>query len=151
MYEPTLRQDPISRLRRRAARLSLNYPTDPLSLGLCALGSLCLLLAVVTSAGWDALVVGTMALTAGVTGLVIARGRHAMYAPRVTIGGATLSLAAAMLSLASRPIWWMTVLFLGVALSAMVIYYWGASLGAIWGGIPGAYGVSLDSVRCRRP
>jgi|GEM_PF-1152591 len=134
MYEPTLRQDPISRLRRRAARLSLNYPTDPLSLGLCTLGSLCLLLAVVTSAGWGALIVGTMALTAGITGLVIARGRHAVYAPRVTIGGATLSLAAAMLSLAPRPVWWMTVLFLGVALSAMVIYYWGATLGAVWGG-----------------
>ncbi len=135
MYDPPVRDDWITRLRRRVARIALHYPTDPLSLGLCVVGGLALVLLLLASAPWLLLAVAGLAVIAGLAGLRIARGRLVQHAMPLMIGSATVVfwVALVVLAFARHLVWWMAILPLGVGISAAALYYWGVRMGLLWG------------------
>ncbi len=135
MYETTSRSGIIARWRRFVARMALNYPTDPINVGLCILGGGTLIVTLLAGTPWPPVAAAALTLASGIAGMVVTRGQYVLYSSQVTIGGATLSLIAALLAFAPYNIWWISILPLGAMLSAIVVYYWGIYRGILWGAI----------------
>lgn len=126
MYQPAASQDILGKLRRRAARMALNYPTDPISLTLGGLGAIMLLITLLIGTDWITIAAGAFTLASGVVGLLAARtNRLMLYALRITVISANLAFVLVLFSLAAYPIWWLSVIPLGVGLTGLTIFYWG--------------------------
>ena len=142
MNEPVNRQDVFSRLRRRVARMMLNYPTDPLNLTLCALGIIVLVVSILAGSSLALVATGACAVAAGAAGLVVARNiRLVIYALRLSIAGTTAAFLLALLAFAPYPVWWMSILPLGAIITATVVYYWGVRRSLIWYGLEAIFAV----------
>ncbi len=130
--QPDTRRDIIDRLRQRIARRMLDFPTDPLNLGLCLAGTIVAVAAVLTQAAWPILASGLATVLLGCGGLYAARGRLVLHALELSVAGATLAYTFHILALAPYTLWWLAVLPLGAVISAGVMYYWGARMTILW-------------------
>jgi methyl-accepting chemotaxis protein len=130
--ESVVRQNIASRLRRGAARMRLNYPTDPLNLGLCLAGSAIFIAVFIAEARWEMLASGLVTLAIGLLGIYISRSRFLIHSLHVAVIGATTAWIINLLAFAPFPIWWLILLPGGAAITGAVLYYWSVQLGLLW-------------------
>ncbi|NPV65603.1 MAG: hypothetical protein HPY64_00495 [Anaerolineae bacterium] len=130
--EPPTPNDVIGPLRQYIARRMLDYPTDPLNLGLCLAGTLLGIVSLVVGAPWTVLAAAAATAALGAAGLVVARGRYVLWALRLSVISATLAYSLHILALVPYTLWWLAIVPLGAAISAGVMYYWGARLTLLW-------------------
>jgi methyl-accepting chemotaxis protein len=132
MYESVNRQDILNQLRRRVARATLNYPTDPINGGVAITGTVLLVVTVLSGAPIEMIISSALTLIAGIVGFAVARSKYVRYILQVTLFGATLSLLLNFLTFATIPLWWVLLIPLGAVVSGSVLFYWGVRLSAIW-------------------
>lgn len=132
MYEPVLDQHLLRKMRRRIARVALNYPTDPVNLAVVSLGILILIGTLFAGAPWAMIMSGALLLAAGTAGLVVVRGRYVIHGLAVTLLGTTVALFITLITFAAFPLWWVTLVPAAALLSAAVLYYWGTRRAALW-------------------
>jgi methyl-accepting chemotaxis protein len=132
LYEPVRDQNLLRKMRRRIARVALNYPTDPANLAVISLGILILIGTLFGGAPWALVMSGAVMLAAGTAGLVVVRSRYVIHGLPVTLLGATAALFIALITFAAFPLWWVTLVPAAALLSAAVLYYWGTRRAALW-------------------
>ncbi len=123
----------LEQMRHQAARIVLDYPTDPLNLGVAALGVVTVIAAILSGAPWPVLLTAIFTIAVGSAGLAIARSeRLVLHTFRVTIAGATLSLILNLFTLAPYPVWWMILMPLGAVLTGGILFYLGPRRAILW-------------------
>ncbi|GAB4571088.1 MAG: hypothetical protein Kow0077_06810 [Anaerolineae bacterium] len=136
MIESSPTPDFLLRLRRTTARIMLNYPTDPLNLGIALVGVITLVAASLAGPYLPAAAAGAFAVLAGFAGLFSARhNRLVLQSLRIAIWGATISFGLLMLTLAAFPVWWLMIVPLGILITGGVLYYQSLRRGLAWFGL----------------